>query len=468
VEKIIIEMNTEELCIARLQGKLSIPEIVSAYLNQIEIVNPVINAIVSLRDRADILAEADQKQRVGGDGPLFGLPIAIKDLQDTAGMATSYGSPIYKDNVPTEDSLMVTRLRRAGAIIIGKTNTPEFGLGSHSYNPVHGVTVNPYNPKLSAGGSSGGAGAALGARMLPIADGSDMMGSLRNPAGWNNVYGFRPSYGLVPSEPSGDSFLCQLSTSGPMARTVKDLETMLRVVGVPDKRQPHSTQPFIDMGNASVQGIKIGWVGDWNGYFPMEEGILQLCSKGLDKLADLGCEIIQTIPPFAPEEIWKSWITLRNFSIATSNVELFENSSTRDLLKPEMQWEIERGLALSAKDIHDASLIRSEWFRRFAMMDVDMLAMPSAQMFPFDAKLDWPKNVAGQKMDTYHRWMEVVIAASLIGLPTLCVPVGFGATGLPMGLQLMGKRGQDAQVLSLGDVYHNATHYPQKHPPNFA
>jgi amidase len=252
-----------------------------------------------------------------------------------------------------------------------------------------------------------------------------------------------------------------------MARTVKDLETMLQVIGAPDPRLPHATVPFAGRGNATVKGTKIGWVGDWTGYFPMEEGILQLWSIGLDTLTDLGCEITPITPPFAPEDIWKSWVTLRNFSISTSYAELFENPATRDLLKPEMQWEIERGLALTAKEIYQASLIRSEWFRAFATIEVDMLALPSAQMFPFDAKLDWPKHVAGQKMDTYHRWMEIVVPASLIGLPALCVPAGFGEGGLPMGLQLMGKRGQDAQVLRVGDAYHKVTKYPQKHPPKF-
>jgi amidase len=294
-----------------------------------------------------------------------------------------------------------------------------------------------------------------------------MMGSLRNPAGWNNVYGFRPSYGLVPSDPSGDSFLCQLSTSGPMARTVKDLESMLNVIGVPDKRLPHSTQAFKDMEKTPAKGTKIGWIADWDGYYPMEDGILRLCTKGLDILSNLGCEVSPITPPFAPEDIWESWVTLRNFSVATSNAELFENPKTRDLLKPEMQWEIERGLSLSANEIYQASLIRSEWFRAYATMESDMLAMPSAQMFPFDAKLDWPKDVAGQKMDTYHRWMEIVVPASLIGLPTLCVPLGFGDAGLPMGLQLIGKRGKDAQVLGVGETYHNATQYPQKYPPKF-
>ncbi len=465
MENVITSMSATALRDAQRQGKLSVLEIAEACLDRIEAVNPLVNAIISMRSRADIMAEAEDMQNTGGCGPLYGLPIAIKDLRETKGITTTYGSPIHKDNIPAKDCLLVARLRAAGALIIGKTNTPEFGLGSHSYNPVHGVTVNPYDLTRSAGGSSGGAGAALAAGMLPLADGSDMMGSLRNPAGWNNVYGFRPSYGLVPDDPAGDSFLHQLSTSGPMARTVKDLELMLQVIGVPDARLPHATNPFTGMGDQPIKGQKIGWIGDWNGYYPIEGGVLELCTNGLDTLSDLGCDIRPVIPPFAPEDIWHAWITLRSFTTASSYVKLFENPVTRDLLKPEMLWEIECGLALSARDVHEASLISSQWFRTVAMMDVDMLALPTAQMFPFDAKLHWPKQVAGRKMDTYHRWMEVVIPASLIGLPALSVPVGFGAEGLPMGLQLIGKRGQDAQVLRLGHAYHKATQYPQKHPP---
>ena len=462
----IIAMAAIELRHALLRGALSIPDIATAFLDRIDTVNGAVNAIISRRSRSDIMAEAEEMQKTGSGGPLHGLPIAIKDLQETKGLTTTYGSPIYKDNVPTKDSLTVARLRKAGALIIGKTNTPEFGLGSHSYNPVFGVTVNPYDLTRSAGGSSGGAAAALAAGMLPIADGSDMMGSLRNPAGWNNIYGFRPSYGLVPAEPSGDNFLHQLSTHGPMARTVRDLELMLKVMGMPDARLPHSVGPFTGMGQGPIKGTKISWVGDWGGYYPVEDGVLELCTKGLDILSDLGCEIDIVIPAFSPEGLWRSWITLRSFAVASSEGKLLENPKTRDLLKPEMQWEIERGLALSAHDVQAANEIRSQWFRTVATMDADILTLPSAQMFPFDAKLHWPDNIAGHKMDTYHRWMEVVIPASLIGLPALSVPAGFGPQGLPMGLQLIGKRGCDAQVLQVGEAYHQATGYPQKYPPN--
>lgn len=451
-----VDFDAVDIRVALQRGDISVPEVVGHYLDQIEDKNGDINAIVALRPRDEIMAEAERMQAMEQVGPLHGLPIAIKDLAETKGIVSSFGSPIYQDYVPENDCLMVARLRAAGALIIGKTNTPEFGLGSHSYNPVYGVTRNPYDLSRSAGGSSGGAAAALAAGMLPIADGSDMMGSLRNPAGWNNVYGFRPSYGLVPGEPGGDSFLHQLSTSGPMGCSVRDLELMLKVIGVPDQRDPHGIAPFTGMERSDVKGLKIGWVGDWDKYYPMEPEILDLCVSGLDKLADLGCDVVPVVLPVAPEGLWYSWITLRSFALAAKFSPLYDNPKTRGQLKPEMIWEIERGLALTTKEIQKASEIRSDWFRAFATMDVvDMLALPSAQMFSFAVEIDWPKQVANQTMDTYHRWMEVVVPASLTGLPALSVPVGFGSAGLPMGLQLIGKRNDDARVLGIGHAYHN-------------
>jgi len=462
----ILNLSATELSTAIRAGTLTVEDVVSAYLDQIDASNPAINAIISLRPRDEIMAEAAEMSRSDPTGALHGLPIAIKDLADTKDLRTTHGSPIFKDHIPKADSLMVSRLRQAGALIIGKTNTPEFGLGSHTYNPVSGPTRNPYDLTRSAGGSSGGAGAALAARMVPLADGSDMMGSLRNPAGWNNVYGFRPSYGLVPSNPVGEAFLHQLSTAGPMARSVEDLELLLRVMAGPDPRSPHSGATFTQMDARPVKGTRIGWIGDWGGYFPMEPGVLELCENGLATLADLGCDIEPLKPEFSPEKLWHSWITLRSWDIAGSYSYLYENPETRNLLKPELIWEIESDLSLSARDINNASEIRSEWFRSVAKMaDIDIMALPSAQVFPFDVTLDWPREIAGRKMDTYHRWMEVVIPASLIGLPALSVPVGFGQNGLPMGLQLIGHRGSDARVLGLGHAYHQRTLWPQKHPP---
>lgn len=448
-------------------SKLLAQDLMRETLANINTWNPAVNAIVGMRPVDDIMADAKAADETRPKGPLHGLPIAIKDLAETKGIRTTFGSPIWADNIPTVDCLMVQRIRDAGAIIIGKTNTPEYGLGSHSYNPVYGVTRNPYDTSVSAGGSSGGAAVALATGMLPLADGSDMMGSLRNPAAWNNVYGFRPSYGLVPDDPVGDSFLHQLSTNGPMARSIRDLVLLLQVIGTPDARLPHSMAPFEPQSDVSdLKGLTIGWVADWGGYYPMDPEVLQLCENGLEQMQALGATIKPFTPPIAPDQLWHAWITLRSWAIAAKMAPLFHDPKTRDLLKPEMIWEVERGLAMSAVEVHEASVIRSNWFAAFAAQtDADIMALPSAQIFPFNADLSWPKTVMGRGMDSYHRWMEVVVPASLTGLPALNVPVGFSATGLPMGLQLIGQRGTDARILQIGQVYHDATDWPAQHPP---
>lgn len=440
------------------EGALSARELMSATLDRIEKRNPAVNAIVALQDRDLLLQAADNAP----DGPLKGLPIAVKDLAETKGITTTYGSPIFANHVPAADNPMVAKMRAAGAVVIGKTNTPEWGLGSHSYNPVYGVTRNSYDTTKSAGGSSGGAAVALATRMTALADGSDMMGSLRNPAGWNNVFGFRPSYGLVPNAGPGEDFLHQLSTNGPMARTLEDLDLLLDVQAAYDPSHPHSAGPYAPTG--SLKPLRIGWLTDWGGAYPMEDRVCTLCETACTVLADLGHTVVAMDPPFSAAALWDSWVTLRNWAVAAKFRPLYEEPSKRDLLKPEAIWEIERGLALTPTAISKASEIRSDWFRKTVKMDVDVLALPSAQLFPFDAALDWPKEIAGTQMDTYHRWMEVVVPASLTGLPALSVPAGFGPDGTPMGLQLIMHRGRDAEVLALGKAYEQATDWISRAP----
>nr|WP_281494174.1 amidase [Jannaschia sp. S6380] len=428
-------------------GRLRAPDLMADTLDRIAASD--LRAIVSLRPRDDLLAEAADPR----PGPLSGLPMAIKDLADTAGLRTTYGHPAFADHVPEVDAPMVARLKAAGAIVIGKTNTPEFGLGSHSYNPVHGTTVNPWNPSRSAGGSSGGAGAALAARLVALADGSDMMGSLRNPAAWNNVFGLRPSFGLVPAAPQGDPALHQLATDGPMARTPDDLELLLSVMAAPDARVPGSSGPY---RATPAKSLRIGWAGDWGGAYPCEAGILDLCQDALDGLAE------PMAPPFPAEEIWTAWTTLRSFAIA-EKLRPHWSDAFAARSEPKLVWEVERGLALKLEEVTRASGIRAAWFRRMATLDIDVIALPAAQCFPFDAALDWPQQVAGRSMDTYHRWMEVVVPAALAGLPAICVPVGF-RDGLPMGVQLIGRRGADGDLIALARRMHAAAPWADRRP----
>jgi amidase len=303
--------------------------------------------------------------------------------------------------------------------------------------------------------------------MMPIADGSDMMGSLRNPAGWANIYGYRPSWGLVPSEPEGDAFLHQLSTAGPMGRSPADVAMTLMVQAGHDPRQPHGRDlPDIEHLHADLKGRKVGWLGDWGGGLPMEAGILETCETALKIFDDLGCTVEKIAPPFQLELIWDSWITLRSWSNAASLAALYLDERTRDLMKPEAQWETERGLKLSAMDVHRASVIRSRWFEKAAQLfdSFDVLVLPTAQVWPFSVKWTWPKDIAGITMDTYHRWMEVVVPAGLIGLPCLAVPAGFGAAGLPIGLQLIGRRGSDVALLQMGQGWHEAAPWAHLRP----
>ena len=455
---------------------VSCREVMIAYLDRIDAVNPAVNAIVARQPRETLLAQADERDRQLARGEscgwMHGFPLAVKDLAQTAGIVTTLGSPIFRGHVPVADSLVVERMRRAGAIIIGKTNTPEFGLGSNTYNTVYGTTLNPYDPTRSAGGSSGGAAVALALRMLPVADGSDMGGSLRNPAGWNNVYGFRPSFGRVPKLPEFDLFGQQLGVEGPMARTAADLARLLAIQAGPDARAPLSLLEdpafFADPLKSPAHGLRIGWLGSLDGHLALEPGIVEVCGDALKTLESLGCVVEPTSLGFDPERLWQAWITLRSMLAGGALSAHYQDPKRRDLLKPEAIWEVEQGLTRTAHDIYRASVARSDWYRAaLALFEgFDFLALPSAQLFPFDLHSRWPAEIAGRTMDTYHRWMEVVVPATMAGLPAVSVPAGFGgALGLPIGLQLIGRPRADHAVLQLAHAYDQATDWVRRAPP---
>ena len=470
-------MSLRELSEAIRRRRVSCREVMSAFLARITAVNPVHNAIVALRPEDELLAEADRRDAMLAEGHwlgvLHGVPQAIKDLALTKDLVTSFGSPILREHVPEEDSIFVARLRAAGAIIIGKTNTPEFGLGSQTYNPVYGITRNAHDPGLTAGGSSGGAAVALALEMLPVADGSDMMGSLRNPAAYNRVIGLRPSRGRVPTYPALDQFIAQLGTAGPMARNARDCALLLSVQAGYDARDPLSlgddTSAFAtfaatpgDLCAAAVKGKRIAWLGDLGGHLPMQARVLERCEAGLRRLEHLGCRIETPGPAVlgvAPEALWACWLTLRTIAAAPALFSHVRDERKRALMKPEAIWEAERGLALPARDVVQASQTRSTfyqaWLRLFNRFDY--LVLPTAQVFPFDANLHWPTEIAGRRMDTYHRWMEVVIYATLAGSPAVSVPVprsgGRIATIDLMGFQIIGAPRDDLGVLSLAAAY---------------
>jgi amidase len=468
-------LNQDASTLAQMisDNQLGVAELAQETLAQIGRTNGPVNAIVAAVSEDDVLAEArrmDDARATGqGAGRLYGLPIAVKVLANVTGLPSTKGSPLFRDVVAPADDIMVARLRAAGVLFVGKTNTPEFGLGSHTFNPVYGATHNPYDLGRSAGGSSGGAAAALACRMLPLADGSDMMGSLRNPAGWNNVYGMRPSWGRIPAEPLGDAFMHPLATLGPMARSPRDLALMLEVQSGPDPRQPFAP-PIVPLCSAldrPVKGRRIGWLADWGGAYTMEPGILPLSETALKTFGDLGVTVEPVAPPMPAEALWEAWVGLRAFANVERLGPLYADPAKRAQLKDSAIWEVEQGLALSGQEIQRLSLIRSDWFRRAAALfaDYDALVLPSAQMWPFAVETTYPTAVSGTAMDTYHRWMEVVVPVSLIGLPCVNVPAGFGAQGLPAGLQIFGRYGDDLGVLQLAHAYHQATDWPNARPP---
>lgn len=447
-------------------------EVMTAYLERIEAINSKYNAIICMRDSSLLLQEAAEKDKALAAGEyhgwMHGFPQAVKNLADVAGMPTSQGSPLFKDYIAADDAIMTERMRRDGAIFIGKTNTPEFGMGSQSYNPVHGTTYNAYDPSKTAGGSSGGAAVSLALEMLPVADGSDMMGSLRNPAAFNNVIGFRPSQGRVPS---GDDFMVNLSVKGPMGRTVSDTAKLLSTMAGFDPRDPLSISedPEQFSGNLKrdFKGAKIGWLGDLGGYLPMEEGVLELCQSSLASFEAIGCKVEEASFDFSMEELWQTWLTLRHWSSGKYYREHYDKPAERALLKPEVVWEVEGSLKQTGEDIAKAASARSRWYQAVlkAFESYDFLVLPSAQLFPFDAKTHWPKEVGGVSMDTYHRWMEVVVPATMSSCPAANVPAGFSKSGLPMGIQIIGPRKQDMSVLQMAYAYEQAARWNlDRHP----
>jgi amidase len=470
----IVMMDAVALAAAIRARQVSCVEVMSAYLDHIDRLNPKVNAIVALQDRTGLLGEARERdaQLARGDavGPLHGFPQAVKDLAPVKGIPMTQGSPILKGFMPPADSVMVERLRKAGAIMIGKTNTPEFGLGSHTYNPVYGVTRNPYDLARSAGGSSGGAAVALALRMLPVADGTDYGGSLRNPAGWNNVFGFRTSFGRVPAD-GRDAWLPSMGVVGPMARNVADLALLLSVQAGYDARAPLSLEGdgaiFRGSLEADLEGKRIAWAGDFSGHIPYEPGVLDVCKAALKTFEAIGCVVEEAQPDYPIDGVWRAFVRLRAWQTGGTLLAFYNDPAKRALMKPEAIYEVESGLKLSAYDITAASAVRSEWYhavRRF-FERYDYLVVPTAQLFPFDVDMHWPVEVGGRRMETYHEWMKGVLPITMAGSPALAVPAGFGAAGLPIGIQIVGPNHAELACLQLAHAYDTATNWAAKRPP---
>ncbi|MGL4324229.1 MAG: amidase [Beijerinckiaceae bacterium] len=475
----IVMMDAVALSKAIHKRIVSCREVMEAYLTHIERLNPAYNAIVSLQDRDGLLrqAEAADASLSAGQsrGWMHGLPHAVKDLANTKGIRTTSGSPIAANFVPEEDAIFVDRIRKAGAILVGKTNVPEFGMGSQSYNPVFGTTLNAYDPTRTAGGSSGGAAVGLALRMLPVADGSDFGGSLRNPSGWNNIAGFRPTPGMVPAGPNLEVYLSQLPTDGPMARNIPDLAMLMSVMAGPHDSQPLSinikADAFTGALDRNLKGVRIGWLGGYLRQLPLEDGVYETCLASTRTLEQAGCNVDDIDLPVSRDHIWQTWLLWRHWLISGKMAELYENPALRAQLKPEVIWEIEGGLTLSAHDVYRGAKMRTQLHQSLNKLfqDYDFIVIPTAQAFPFAKELPWPRTLGGAAMDTYHRWMEVTFLATLAGCPVAAVPAGFGgANKLPIGLQLIGKPQHDFAVMQLAHAHDQINGWSKSLPPALA
>ena len=447
--------------------ELSARQVMEAHLQQIERVNPAVNAIVTLLpERAmQAAAAADEALARGQDvGPLHGLPVAHKDLVETKGIRTTYGSPLFTDFVPEVDALIVERLHGAGAITIGKTNTPEFGAGSQTFNEVFGATHNPYDLTKTCGGSSGGAAVALACGMIPIADGSDMGGSLRNPANFCNVVGFRVSPGRVPSWPSALGWF-SIPVKGPMARTVEDVALLLSAMAGPDARSPIAIaepgERFRQSLDRDFGGVKIAWSQDLAS-FPVDARVTAVIDGQRHVFADLGCIVEEAEPDFSDaDEIFKVW---RAWSFALSYGPLLEKH--RDHFKETVIWNVEAGQRLTGPQLGQAEVKRTALYHRVReFMDTyEYLILPVSQVPPFDITQEYITEINGVQMETYIDWMKSCYFISTLGLPTISVPCGFTPEGLPVGVQIVGRHQDDFGVLQLARAFEKATQFGQQRP----
>lgn len=447
--------------------QISCQEVMEVFLARIEEVNPKLNAICTLLPE-QALAEAEAKDEALATGtepgPLYGLPIAIKDMAETKGIRTTFGSPLHKDNIPDFDQLFVTRIREAGAIVIGKTNTPEFGAGSHTFNRVFGMTRNPYNPDRSAGGSSGGAASALASGMLPIADGSDLGGSLRNPASFCNVVGFRPTPGRVARFPAA-TLREDLSTNGPMGRTVTDTALLFSAIAGPDDRDPLSLEtPGSDFAGGldrDFKGSRIAWSSDL-GMLAIDPAVRAVIKTTIPVFEGFGATVTEDHPDLLDAE--EIFLRLRSNLFAARHADNYEKNKGE--LKDTIIWNYEQGLGVTLAELAAAKKAHAALYQRGVAFfeKYDFLIMPTVQLPPFPVETEWPDEIDGTKYTNYLQWMQSCCAISLLGAPAISVPAGFTEDGLPVGLQIVGKPRDDMGVLQIAYAFEQATKFGERRP----
>ena len=466
----------ESQSVKELQNKInsrqiSIKEVVEYYLDRIEKLNPDLNAIVLQKDRQLIIKEAIEKDKAKEiDKSLNGLPIAIKDLTDVVGFKTTYGFPGSKNNQPKKNSLFVNRLINKGAIIIGKTNTAELGVGGHTINRLFGPTSNVYDLSKSAGGSSGGASSAVAAGLLPFADGTDQMGSCRGPAAYANIYGFRPTPGLIPVDRTTQNLdLPIITTPGCFATNPNDMSILLDEIVGSDSLDKFSFDLSGSFKNQNISdkefsAFKIGWLSNMNGNYNIEKDILTICENKLKDLEKINIKIELLKPKINTDILWKSWTTLRAKSIYEDTLAM--NISDINTMTYQAIWEYNKGKEIKSEEIRLALDQKQQCLSQINLIfqNFDFLALPSAQIFPFDKNLQYPKNINNIELDTYHRWLEVFILSSLLELPTVTIPVGFNKDGMPMGMQIIGRNKDDLKVFSFANMYEKAFNFSKNKP----
>jgi len=445
--------------------KVSATEVMRAFIAQVERVNPKVNAIVTFLPEQALKEAKALDRKKSFSGPLAGLPIAYKDLVATKGIRTTFGSLVHKDNVPAEDALIVERLKAAGAITLGKTNTPEFGAGSNTFNKVFGATRNPYDPTKTCGGSSGGAAVAVACGMLPFADGSDLAASLRNPGNYCNVVGFRPTPGRVPTYPAANAWDTQ-PVLGPIARTVEDAAFLLSAMAGPDPRAPVSISEPGSIFNRSLKRnfrkVRVAWTRDFGG-LPVEPAVTKVLEAQRRVLEPLGCVVEEACPNFAGAT--EAFETLRAISFAMRHAPLLKTH--RALLKDTVIWNIEQGLALDGARIGRAEGLRTELYQRMRkfLEKYEFLLAPVNQLPPFPVDTEYPTEIAGVKLGNYLDWMKSCYYVTITSHPAISVPAGFTPEGLPVGLQIVGRYRDDFGVLQLAHAFESQTQVWQRRPP---
>ena len=460
--------NACELAQLIRDRSISAREVMDAFLRQINRLNPKINAIVAKLDDEECLGlaqDADRRLDRGESvGPLHGLPFAFKDLDAAVGFPLTRGSTIFKNFMPVEDSVLVDRLRKAGVIPIGKTNVSEFGMGSHTYNDVYGTTLNPYDLTKTAGGSSGGAGAALAAGLLPLASGSDLGGSLRNPANFNNIVALRPTVGLVPTAPTLLPFL-GFSVKGPMARSVTDVAFLLSVMAGGDTRDPacYPSDPtkFAAPLERDFKAVRVVWCPDLGG-LPLDERIRSVLQVQRKTFEELGCIVEDVCPDLGGAD--EIFLTIRAWNYWHTLGPLLEKH--RDEMKPEAVWQIESGNKLSGSDVANAMTRQGELMERMRRFQekYEFFICAVNQVPPFDATISWPREIEGVKMDSYLDWMKSAYWITPTFCPAISVPAGFTDDGLPVGIQIVGRYREDFAVLQIAHAFEEATGFGRRRP----